>query len=364
MGLFGIKKDKKKQKNNNQTPNNQFFNNNMNNQVTMEQMMQGTPEMQQEMQMQNQQMMMQQQMMNNQMNQQMMQQQVNQMSTETEQIETLESLEDNPSLPRQNEVSSEPEQTANPLDNDKNLIPVNPIAPKEEVDVEEILLQKDAKATIMAAIGIIMGMILKPGNTMVTNAKKFKDLGKAIKITLWLSFIFIIASLVVRFIVGSFTKSYNAVTGAYSVSMDFANLLNLDNYLEYLVIAIVLSLVGVFLVAVIYYASSFLNSKGVPFSTYLIISNLGMIPFLMGVIILYPILDLISSYLGIAILIFAFLSTIINILIGMNEVLKFNSLNNKIYYHVINLSIITLIVLALFLGLARGGFIELPQITM
>lgn len=230
-------------------------------------------------------------------------------------------------------------------------------------DIEDIGDQKDVKANVFAAFGIILGMIVKPGTTMLKNAKRFNKMDKAISILLWLAAIFLVACVGVRVLVGSFMRTYSSLSDSYKLVFNPARIFELSNYLEYLLIAASVSIGGVLLVALIYYASSFLNSKGVHFATYLIVSNLGMIPLIVGIVILQPVANIFNSYLGIGALIFSFLSTLITLLIGMNEVLKFKSVNNQIYYHVINLSIITLIAILVFVFMVHQNWVVLPQMS-
>jgi len=231
-------------------------------------------------------------------------------------------------------------------------------------DVEDIGEQKDVKANIFAAFGIILGMIVKPGTTMLKNAKKFKKIDKAGFIMLWLAVIFLIVCIVVRIGVGSFDRSYSSLSDSYKLVFNPGRIFELSNYLEFLLISVSLSVGGVLLVALIYYASSFMNSKGVHFATYLIIANLAMIPLLVGAIVLYPVAVIFSGYLGLGALIFSFLATLITLLIGMNEVLTFKSVNNQIFYHVINLSVITLVAVIVFVFMVQKNWIILPVMNI
>ena len=282
--------------------------------------------------------------------------------------EIIETLDDETQLPREAESKAEESTTPelDPLNNGSNPIPVNPILAQMDKyqDVEDIGDQKDVKANIFAAFGIILGMIIKPGTTMLKNAKKFKQMHKALSIMLWLALIFLVTTVVVRLVVGSFDRTYSSLSETYKLVFNPARIFELSNYLEYILITASISVGGVLLVALIYYASSFLNSKGVHFATYLIVSNLGLIPLIAGSIILYPVAMIFSGYLAICALIFSFLATVITLLIGMNEVLKFNSVNNQIFYHVMNLSIITLIAIMIFVFMIHQGWVILPQMSI
>ena len=184
---------------------------------------------------------------------------------------------------------------------------------------------------------------------------------KAISIMIWLAVIFLVICIGVRVGVGSFDRTYSSLTDSYKLVFNPARIFELSNYVEYIIIAVSISLGGVLLTALIYYASSFLNSKGVHFATYLVVSNLGLIPFICGVIVLCPVCMIFSTYLGLGSLIFTFLCSLITLLIGMNEVLRFRSVNSQIFYHVINLSVITLIALIIFTFMIRSGWVILPN---
>ena len=276
-----------------------------------------------------------------------------------ESVETLE--EEKPEEKKENEIKG------NPLENDKNPIPVNPIAPVEEkvnFGDDEDDTDLTAKANIFAAIGIIIGMILMPGTTIVENAKKFRSMSKAISITIWVSLISLVATAVTRLIVGAFAKNYNAVTGAYSIYLDFSNVFNFDNYIEYLVITVFVAIIAVAVLSLVYYGSSFLNSKGVRYGTYLVVSNLSLIPLIATVSVIYPVCNLLSGYLGIAVLVFASLYSMITLLMGMNAVLKFTTVNKEILYHVLNLSLAIIIIGGMLIAIVQTGLIELPNIKL
>ena len=269
----------------------------------------------------------------------------------------IESLEE---LPRQlGEVPKEAkkEEKLNPLNNAENPIPVNPVAPVEEKKEEELEVV-NAKASFFSVIGMTIGMMLAPGNTMINNSKKYSKVSKAIYILLWTTLLTILLTIVARFVVGSFSRTYNAIIGTYSVTLTFENVLDINNYLEYLLIGILVSLVAVLVIATVFYGSSFINSKGVKFGSYLIISNTAMIPFIIGVTILGPLLSILSGYLALAAYVFTFLYSMICLMIGIDEVLIFKSINKKIFYYVLNLTIIVIILITVTYGMIQSGSIS------
>ena len=116
--------------------------------------------------------------------------------------------------------------------------------------------------------------------------------------------------------------------------------------------------------ALVYYASSFLNSKGVHMGTYFMVSSLAMVPVIIGVLVLYPILNVFSQYAALLVFVFTFLYTLISFFIGMNEVLTFGNINRRILYNVINLSLIFVIIVFLFLLCYRLNILVPPTLRI
>ena len=256
-----------------------------------------------------------------------------------------------------------PEPVLDPLNNANNPIPVNPVAEVKETYVEEEL-PTNVKANIFSVIGMMFGMILTPGMTIVTNSKKYRSTNKALMVTTWITVVTLVLCIAARIVVGAFNKTYSAVTSSYKISLNFANVFSLDNYIQYLLIAFVISFGCILITALIYYASSFLNSKGVPFGSYLMVSNLALLPFIIGVVCLYPVANLISTYIGLLVLIFAFLYTLVSFLTGIGEVLTFKNPNREILYNVLNISIIVLVMIIVFSILINSSMIILPELNL
>lgn len=251
-----------------------------------------------------------------------------------------------------------------PLNNAYNEIPVNPVAPLQEELVDEEIDFKDVKANLFSLFSMIVGMTLRPGTTIINNAKKYKSSYKALLITTWISVVSLIACLIVRLLVGSFVRVSNAVTGASHLQFNPALLFQPDNYIEYMAIALVVSLGAILVTSLVYYASSFLNSKGVPLGSYITISNLSLLPFILGVVVLYPVGSLFSRYIGVAAVIFAFLYSLITFFIGMNRILEFRNVDRQILYNVLNLSAIIMIMIIIMLILIRADVIAMPEMVI
>ena len=267
-------------------------------------------------------------------------------------LETVEEVEE--------ETEPEKEEILDPLNNANNPIPVNPVAPKDDYVEED--LPEDVKANVFSVFNMMVGMFFSPGTTIITNSNKYRSLPKALSVTLWVSVISIIMAMLTRIVVGMFRTSYNSVSGFSSIYLDFANVFNIDNYVPYFIVAIIMTFGAISIASLIYYASSFLNSKGVHMGTYFMVSSLAMVPVIFGVLVLYPIASIISMYIGLLLFIFTFLYTLISFFLGMNEVLVFGNINKRILYNVINLSLIFLIMIIIFVLCFRLNILIPPEI--
>ena len=258
------------------------------------------------------------------------------------------------------ELGEVEEVKLDPLNNANNPIPVNPTAPKEEQEDEEI--EEEARAGLFSVIGIIIGMILRPGTTILKNTKKYKKTSKGIAIFIWLFIITILGCIATSVITGACVRTYNSVTGSYNVILNFANVVDLNNYYQPLIIAFFISFVAILIISLLFYATSFFNSKGINFGTYLMIAIMGMIPTILGVVVLSPLIAIISPYLSIIILAISIVYSIICFIVGTNSILKFKNANSQIIYNTINLSIlITIVLIVFFIGL-QTGIIVLPEL--
>ncbi len=279
-------------------------------------------------------------------------------STEVLAEDLPETLDENEAL-----ESSAQEPILDPLNNANNPIPVNPTsAPiiEEEEDDEEL----NAKASIFAVAGLVIGMVLKPGQTIINNNKKYKSFSKALTVTICLTIITLLACIGVRILIGSFSRSYSAITGSYSINFNLGNVFDLANYTQYLIIAFIASFVSIFVISLIYYASSFFNSKGVHFGSYLAVSNVTVIPLIIGIVILNPVLSILSNYLGIIGIIVPFIYSLICFIIGINQILKFKNLNSQIYYNVFNISLIIFVMYIIVMILMHFNILIMPDIII
>lgn len=237
-------------------------------------------------------------------------------------------------LEAQKRVEEEYIKSLDPLNNATNPMPVNPTAPIEEKVEKE-------KLNFFDIIKFTFGMINHPGDMLEEKPDIYGSTMNGIKFAFFSTIWTIILSLICRVVLGLFIKTFNQYTGDYTTRIGFDNIMTLD-YSTFIVNAIVVSGVSILIVSLIYYLSSFFNNKGVSFGEYLLITNLSFISFLLGYSVLLPLGSIIHYYLGYALLGISVIYTLVCFISGINNELKFKSINRKIIYNAFNLSVIFL----------------------
>lgn len=224
-----------------------------------------------------------------------------------------------------------------PLNNANNPIPVNPVAVDVVVDDSG---DDTVKTGLFVNIGICIGLVFKPATTIVNNTKKFRNTNKAFQIFIWMFILSIVLCIASRVVLGSFTRVFSNLTGRYQLSFDMGRIFDIHNYLGWLIATVIVSGIFVLLVALVYYASSFMNSKGISFGTYLMLATLGNVPITVGLLILFPLGSLFSSYLAVILLFISFLYGFFIFIIGAINVLKFSGVDSLVIYNLMNMAII------------------------
>lgn len=277
-------------------------------------------------------------------------------------VEVLDELEDPPPV-------LEPQDVLDPLNNGSNPIPVNPVATKEEPKVEAVEEiqeeqplfeeEEEIKTNLFTVISMMFNVVINPGTTISTNARRYKKIFDSLMVTFWITMLSIILSLAGRIIAGCFSTSYNAISGASRIGLNFSNLVDANNYVPYLLITFLIGIVAALVIGLVYYISSFISSKGIHIGTYLAISTLSIVPVIVGFTIIHPIVSIITSTLASMLLIFCIIYSLMILITGMNEILKFKNKNSRIIYNAINITIIISIIIFIFETLSRMNVLDL-----
>lgn len=271
-------------------------------------------------------------------------------------------------IPIETEIlEDEPEVILDPLNNANNPIPVNPVATPEIPKVEEVVEEEiplfdegeEIKTNLFTVLNMMIGVVIKPGSTISINARKYKKTTDALSITFWVTIFSFIMCLVGRLIAGCFSKTENAISGASKIILDFSGLFDVNNYIPYLLITLFIGLGTILVVALVYYLSSFIFSKGIHVGTYFAISTLSVVPVIIGFTILHPTLLILSSGIAMMALIFSIIYALIVLFTGINEVLKFKNNDQRILYNAVNMAIIFSVMLFIFRTLSYFDILDL-----
>ena len=267
-------------------------------------------------------------------------------------------------------VEEEPKVVLDPLNNANNPIPVNPVALPEVPKIEEVVEEEqplfdeeeEVKTNLFTVINMMVGVIIKPGTTISQNARRYKRFFDAFIITFWVTILSFVMSLAGRIVAGCFSRTQNAISGSSKIVLDFSGLLDTNNYVPYLLITLLIGLGAILIVALTYYIASFVCSKGIHIGTYFAISTLALVPVIVSFTVLFPIISIISTGIGLAVLIFSIIYALIILFNGINEVLKFKSNDARILYNSVNMAIILSIMVFVFRTLSTLNILDISML--
>ena len=256
------------------------------------------------------------------------------------------------------EALDENVQKADPLENGKNEIPVNPVATGDVIDYEKY------ERYIISPFEFIRNltkMIFKPGSTLIEGANKYRSLKNGILNTLFMTILTIVFCLIGSFIAAMFVKVYNSGTESFHVVFNISNITQY-NYIKDVINAILANMLPIIGISLVFYLMSFLNSKGLSLGSYLAIVNYSFIPFIVCYNVLFYLISLFSATIAFALLFACGGFTLVLIIIAISESLKFDNLNIKMYYFCSSLGIIFALLFILVIYIYFDGVIPFSML--
>ncbi len=254
--------------------------------------------------------------------------------------------------PKTTEELERDKQQMDALNNANNPIPVNPVAPAEET-----FNYASVEVSIKDVINLCINSLIKPGTTMVEEGNKYRDNFVAAKVTLFITLIAVVVNIVSSIVSGCFSTGYSLVNGASYTSFDPNNLMNV-NWLGVIVSGVMMSGISIAIISGVYYASSFIKSKGIAFGRYLMVANIAFIPFIAGITILFPLGSIISGFIGLSLLGVSLIYSIVSFISGINNLLSIDSVNKNIIYNVINLGLIYVVLMFIVFKVFYANIID------
>ena len=203
---------------------------------------------------------------------------------------------------------------------------------------------------------VILAVILKPHTAFKEELHKFSNLKNSIIMSVIIS----VCATLITLIQIIFNTVREVSYFSDEVTWNWDNLQELDfiqiigrNFIVYL--GIILA------IAIVYYMASLVAKKQIVFSRILGIAATAIVPFLLGSLILAPVISLIYAPLSIVVSVIGFIYTVIILYETINSEISLEG-NAKIYLNLICLSILVIVAYYLYVKLFMSG-ISLPGNT-
>ena len=186
--------------------------------------------------------------------------------------------------------------------------------------------------------------LILPGSSVIRNTEKYVEGKKAIKVAINIMIYLVLFSVAGRVISECFVQKYMPLKNDYAYVLDFKNLNNI-NYLKISLCAVVFTIGLILVLGIINYISSFIRNKSLSFGAYLLINALASIPFILGFNVILPIVTVLSRNIAIYLFIISFLYSLIIYLNTIDYFMEFSTYNRKVFYILINYSIVLFVIL-------------------
>lgn len=210
--------------------------------------------------------------------------------------------------------------------------------PQQQVVQEAPKIQNSSVGTINY-IAFIIAMLQKPFKTFKAEESKLSDTKNSAMITVIIAALMVVINLVKSMISAVFVKTMDYSTFKYTTTVDFSRLKDL-NYLELIGKNLLIYVAVMAGIALVYYIISMIFKKNANYIKMLSISSISLIPFILLGMIVSPLVGFLWNPLA---MVATFLGATYTFLIFINlmdEELVFDSLDEKIYFHTICLTII------------------------
>ena len=196
----------------------------------------------------------------------------------------------------------------------------------------------DLKTTIMNCITFIIAVALKPVSAFKSKIKDYSDVKSAGILVLFVAVAEMVLDLLRVMISSVFVKKVNFFSGETKFSVSFENLKEL-NYFDLIVKNLFITIVVIAAVAGIYYIVSMIMKKNTNYFKLAAITAVSFVPVcavsLVGTIVAY-----IYAPLATFLIFAAFVYSVFMFINAVNEEVKFDDADYKIYFHTICLTVI------------------------
>lgn len=185
----------------------------------------------------------------------------------------------------------------------------------------------------------IISVLLRPFKRFKEEENKLCNTKIAIIFSSIIAVTMMLINLIKSIIYSIFVKSMDYSTFQYKTTIDFSRLKNLD-YISLIVKNLLIYAGIIACIALVYYLVGLIFKKSVNYIKLLSISATSLLPYIVLGMIVSPILNKIWEPLSIVTAVVGFVYSILIFLNLVNDDLKFDNVDSKIYFHLICLSIL------------------------
>lgn len=253
-----------------------------------------------------------------------------------------------------NNLNNNIEQNINEEQSNINNQNINP-TPVNQVNVavnsKDIVQSSSVKFNYFT---YLFAIFIKPFTCFKEEENKLNKPKIAILLSVLIASVMTLINLFTSMISAIFVKKMDVKTFKFKTVVQFSNLKNLD-YVD-LIFKKFLMFVGIIaLIALVYFLVALIFKKKANYVKNLAITCSSLIPYLLIGMVAAPILGKIWSPLNFILLILSIIYSLLIFMNLMNEELKFDNIDIKIYFHLICLGILAIILYYLFMSIFLKG---------
>jgi len=205
----------------------------------------------------------------------------------------------------------------------------------------------DFKTAFVECIRLMLGVFLKPITYFKSGIEEYSDIRKTGILVLLVSIIRVFINLISSMISTIFMKEINFWTGASKLSISFVRLTNL-NYFDLIFKQFFGFIIVVAAVAGIYYVVSLIMKKTTNYFRLVAITTVSFVSFIIVSTIISTIVSYIYAPASLFLVIASFIYSMFTFIAGIDNEVKFDDSNFKVYFHAICLTIIIIVAYYVF----------------
>ena len=254
---------------------------------------------------------------------------------QNKEVENLEIIEENN---KPNQVIETPTQENQNINNQNNQNQPNNLKQNNNISY----------------VKYVIDFIKQPFKTFKENESNLIDKKTSLIFSGIVAVVMMVITLLKAMIMSVFSKTYDFSSLSTKTVIDFSRLENLD-YVSLIFKNLIIYVAIIAIIALVYYIVSLVMKKNTDYFKMLVLTSTSIIPFIISGMLLAPILGIIWSLLGVVATIIGAVYSLLIFINLIDDEFKLESIDKKIYFHLICLSIIGSITYYLYFKIIFGS---------